>query len=46
MRRDTVVTSGDRQLVTAMSMINPLTVPWALPRLTPLIDAQVARLGA
>ncbi|MCH8614323.1 iron-siderophore ABC transporter substrate-binding protein [Arsenicicoccus dermatophilus] len=45
-RRDTVVTSGDRQLVTAMSMINPLTVPWALPRLTPLIDAQVARLGA
>lgn len=44
-KRDTVVTSQDPQLVTAMSMINPLTVPWALPRITPLIDAAVKKLG-
>ncbi|GMA19333.1 iron-siderophore ABC transporter substrate-binding protein [Arsenicicoccus piscis] len=44
-KRGTVVTSSDQQLVTAMSMINPLTVPWALPRLSTLIDEKVALLG-
>lgn len=44
-KRDTVVTSEDPQLITAMSMINPLTVPWALPKITPLIDAAVKKLG-
>ncbi|MEL4506293.1 ABC transporter substrate-binding protein [Luteococcus sp. H138] len=44
-KRDSVVTSEDPQLVTAMSMINPLTVPWALPKISPLIDAAVKKLG-
>lgn len=42
-KRGSVVTSNDQQLITAMSMINPLTVPWSLPKLTPLIDAAVAK---
>lgn len=42
-KRGSVVASSDPQLVTAMSMINPLTVPWALPRIAPLIDAAVAK---
>lgn len=45
-KRDSVVAPDDQQLVTAMSMINPLTVPWVLPKLTPLIDAAVKKLGA
>lgn len=43
-KRGSVVTSEDPQLVTAMSMINPLTVPWALERVAPLIDAAIAKL--
>lgn len=43
-KRGSVVTSSDQQLVTAMSMINPLTVPWALPRMAPLVDAAIAKL--
>ena len=43
-KRDSVVAPTDPQLVTAISMINPLTVPWSLPRLTDLIDQAVAKV--
>ncbi len=42
--RGSVVAPSDEQLVTAMSMINPLTVPWCLPRLVDLIDQAVAKV--
>lgn len=44
-KRGTVISSSDRSFVTASSMINPLSVPWALDRYLPLIDAQVARVA-
>lgn len=40
-----VVASNDNPFVTASSMINPLTVPWAIERYLPLIDAAVAKAG-
>ena len=39
-----VVAPTDQPLVTGSSIINPLTVPWALDRLVPLIDEAVADL--
>ncbi|MEL4357387.1 MULTISPECIES: iron-siderophore ABC transporter substrate-binding protein [unclassified Luteococcus] len=45
-KRGSVVAPEDQQLVTAMSMINPLTVPWVLPKMTPLIDAAVKKIDA
>lgn len=44
-KRGSVVEPTDQQLVTAISMINPLTVPWSLPRLTDLIDQAVAKVA-
>jgi iron complex transport system substrate-binding protein len=38
-----VVAPVDQPFVTGSSMINPLTVPWALERYTPMIDAAVAK---
>ncbi|MFE1168068.1 iron-siderophore ABC transporter substrate-binding protein [Nocardiopsis sp. NPDC058789] len=35
--RGSVVTSDDNSFVTASSLINPLTVPWAIERYVPLI---------
>ncbi|MGO1560395.1 putative ABC transporter, periplasmic iron-siderophore binding protein [Actinomycetales bacterium JB111] len=37
-----VVAPTDQPLVTGSSIINPLTVPWALERLVPLIDEAIA----
>ena len=37
-----IVAAEDQSLVTASSMITPLTVPWALERYKPLIDEAVA----
>ncbi|MFE7507198.1 iron-siderophore ABC transporter substrate-binding protein [Promicromonospora sp. NPDC057488] len=42
--RGSVVASEDQSFVTASSIINPLTVPWALERYVPVIDEAVARL--
>lgn len=44
--RGSVVAPDDPQLVTAMSMISPLTIAWSLERLTPLIDDAIAQLPA
>lgn len=44
-KRGSVVEPTDQQLVTAISMINPLTVPWSLPRLADLIDQAVAKVA-
>lgn len=38
-----VVYSNDNSFVTASSMINPLTVPYALERFVPMIDAAIAK---
>ncbi|WP_026116573.1 iron-siderophore ABC transporter substrate-binding protein [Nocardiopsis valliformis] len=38
-----VVASDDNSFVTASSIINPLTVPWALERYVPLIEEAAAR---
>lgn len=38
-----VVASDDNAFVTASSMINPLTVPYALDRYLPMIDQAIAR---
>ncbi|UCR89690.1 iron-siderophore ABC transporter substrate-binding protein [Mycetocola spongiae] len=43
--RGSVVAPTDQSFVTASSMINPLTVPWALERYVPIIDGAVATLG-
>ncbi|MCS4277027.1 iron complex transport system substrate-binding protein [Mycetocola sp. BIGb0189] len=40
-----VVAPTDQPFVTGSSMINPLTVPWALERYVPLIDAALAHAG-
>ncbi|WOF22455.1 iron-siderophore ABC transporter substrate-binding protein [Microbacterium betulae] len=42
--RGTVVAPTDQPFVTGSSIINPLTVPWALERFIPLIDEAVAKL--
>ncbi|MFI8527300.1 iron-siderophore ABC transporter substrate-binding protein [Promicromonospora sukumoe] len=42
--RGSVVASEDQSFVTASSIINPLTVPWALERYVPVIDEAIARL--
>lgn len=42
--RGSVVAPTDQPFVTASSIINPLTVPWALERFVPLIDEAVAQL--
>lgn len=41
---DAVVASDENSFVTGSSMINPLTVPWALERYVPLVDAALANL--
>lgn len=41
---DAVVASADNSFVTGSSMINPLTVPWALERYVPLVDAAIAKV--
>lgn len=38
-----VVSSNDNSFVTASSMINPLTLPYALERYVPMIDAAIAK---
>ncbi|MFF3063973.1 ABC transporter substrate-binding protein [Oerskovia sp. NPDC057915] len=38
-----LVTSSDQPFVTGSSIINPLTVPWALDRYVPMIDAAIAK---
>ncbi|MDO4606938.1 MAG: iron-siderophore ABC transporter substrate-binding protein [Bowdeniella nasicola] len=40
-KRGAVVAAEDQSFVTASSIINPLTVPWAAERYIPLIDAAV-----
>lgn len=42
--RGSVVAPTDQPFVTGSSIINPLTVPWALERFVPLIDEAVAQL--
>jgi iron complex transport system substrate-binding protein len=44
-QRGTLVAPEDQPFVTGSSMINPLTVPWAIDRYVPLIDDAVAKLG-
>lgn len=39
-----VVAPEDQSFVTASSIINPLTVPWALERYVPMIDAAVEKV--
>ncbi|WP_067440614.1 iron-siderophore ABC transporter substrate-binding protein [Nocardioides jensenii] len=41
--KDAVVASDDNSFVTASSMINPLTLPYALKRYVPMIDAAIAK---
>lgn len=42
--RGSVVAAEDQSFVTASSIINPLTVPWALERYVPIIDEAVENL--
>ncbi|MGO2750607.1 MAG: iron-siderophore ABC transporter substrate-binding protein [Pseudoclavibacter sp.] len=42
--RGSVVAPTDQPFVTGSSIINPLTVPWALERFVPLIDEAVSKL--
>jgi len=42
--RGTLVAPEDQPFVTGSSIINPLTVPWALERYIPLVDEAVAGL--
>lgn len=44
--RGSVVAPTDQSFVTGSSIINPLTVPWALERYVPMIDEAVAKLDA
>ncbi|MEE2034865.1 iron-siderophore ABC transporter substrate-binding protein [Rhodococcus chondri] len=44
--RGTLVAPEDQPFVTGSSMINPLTVPWAIDRYIPLVDEAVAKLGS
>nr|WP_269326805.1 iron-siderophore ABC transporter substrate-binding protein [Kineosporia mesophila] len=43
-KRGSVVAPTEQPFVTASSIINPLTVPWALERFVPLIDEAVDQL--
>lgn len=43
---DAVVISEDNSLVTASSMINPLTVPWVTERYIPLINEAIDSIGS
>lgn len=43
-KRGSEVAPTDQSLVTASSMINPLSVPWMLKRYTALIDEAIAKL--
>ncbi|CCQ15509.1 Periplasmic binding protein [Rhodococcus sp. AW25M09] len=43
--RGSVVAPTDQSFVTGSSIINPLTVPWALERYVPMIDEAVSTLG-
>jgi len=43
--RGAVVAPTDQPFVTGSSIINPLTVPWALERYVPMIDEALARAG-
>ncbi|WP_338886122.1 iron-siderophore ABC transporter substrate-binding protein [Rhodococcus sovatensis] len=43
--RGSVVAPTDQPFVTASSIINPLTVPWALERYVPMIDEAVGKLA-
>ena len=43
--RGSIVAPTDQSFVTGASMINPLTVPWALDRFVPIIDDAIATLG-
>nr|WP_296776128.1 iron-siderophore ABC transporter substrate-binding protein [Rhodococcus sp. (in: high G+C Gram-positive bacteria)] len=42
--RGSVVAPTDQPFVTGSSIINPLTVPWALERYVPMIDEAVAKI--
>ncbi|NLV78664.1 MAG: iron-siderophore ABC transporter substrate-binding protein [Rhodococcus sp.] len=42
--RGSLVAPEEQPFVTGSSIINPLTVPWALERYVPLIDAAIANL--
>lgn len=42
--RGSVVAPTDQPFVTASSIINPLTVPWAIERYKPLIDEAISHL--
>ncbi|OZC46582.1 iron ABC transporter substrate-binding protein [Rhodococcus sp. WWJCD1] len=42
--RGSVVAPTDQSFVTGSSIINPLTVPWALERYVPMIDEAVAKV--
>ncbi|NIL86057.1 hypothetical protein RhoFasGS6_03458 [Rhodococcus fascians] len=44
--RGSVVAPTDQSFVTGSSIINPLTVPWALERYVPMIDEAVAKVDA
>jgi iron complex transport system substrate-binding protein len=39
-----VVAPTDQSFVTGSSIINPLTVPWALERFVPMIDEAVGKI--
>lgn len=43
-KRGSVVAPTDQSLVTASSMINPLTVPWTVERYKELIDAAIKKV--
>ncbi|MGB7234733.1 MAG: iron-siderophore ABC transporter substrate-binding protein, partial [Rhodococcus sp. (in: high G+C Gram-positive bacteria)] len=43
--RGSVVAPTDQPFVTGSSIINPLTVPWALERYVPMIDEAVGKLA-
>jgi iron complex transport system substrate-binding protein len=44
--RGSVVAPTEQPFVTGSSIINPLTVPWALERYVPMIDEAIAKLPA
>ncbi|OYN94053.1 iron complex transport system substrate-binding protein [Propionibacteriaceae bacterium ES.041] len=44
-QKGAVIASNDQSFVTGSSMINPLTVPWAIERYLPLIDAQASKVA-
>ncbi|WP_235737577.1 iron-siderophore ABC transporter substrate-binding protein [Nocardioides alcanivorans] len=44
-QNDAVVASDENSFVTASSMINPLTLPYALERYVPMIDEAIAKVA-